>query len=90
MSAHLSAIRRAPVYKHILVGRRGQNEEIIMRFPSALPLTRPGMRGESFHHLLLQRCAAAVAIGQFKPVNKAVMGSEPAVISSPITWDISR
>lgn len=35
----------------------------------------------------------AVTIGEFKTVNKEVMGSEPTVISSlavAITWDISR
>lgn len=29
-----------------------RNEDIIARSPSASPLTRPGMRGEIFHHLL--------------------------------------
>lgn len=65
----------------------------MVRFPSALPLTRPGVREEIFHLLLLQRRAAAVTIGKFRPVNKELMASEPTVISSlaaAISLDISR
>lgn len=73
--------------------RGGQNREIIIWFPSALPLTRPGMREEILHRLFLQGRVVAGTIGEFKTVNKEVMGSEPAAISSlaaAITWDISR
>lgn len=86
-------IPHTPVYKHVLTQPPGRNEEIIIRFQSALPLTRPGMREEIFHHLLLQGHGVAVIIGEFKTVNKEVIGFEPTVISSlaaAITWDISK
>lgn len=86
-------ILHSPLYKYTLAWPTGRNEEIIIRFPSALPLTRPGMREEIFQHLLLQGHGVAVTIGEFKTVNKEVIGFEPTVISSlavAITWDISK
>lgn len=86
-------IPHTPVYKRTLARPTGHNEGIITRFPSALPLTRPGMREEIFRHLLLQGHGVAATTGEFKTVNKEVMGFEPTVISRlavASTWDISK
>lgn len=86
-------IPHTPVYKHTLAWPTGRNEGIIIRFPSALPLTRPGKREEIFQHLFLQGHGGAATTGEFKTVNKEVMGFEPTVISRlavAFTWDISK